>query len=593
MRSISFKIVAALVVVATLLSGCDLKKMTKKYETVKYEVTPTVLETHGGKISVSIKGTIPAKYFGKKASVEFAPVLKYANGTTQLKSVTLQGEKVKGSGTNNITVIKKKSGGTFTYTDVIEYKPDMNKSELRVTAKATQKKKTATLGETKLADGVIYTSERIEKEGDIILAEHGYQKETIITQSAEIFFAKNMTDLNLKNLPLNKDAANAAKLKSFTDFLQKEWKIKNIDISAWASPEGEESNNQGLSDKRSKTAQTYIKDQIKDIVRTKAKAKKEKVDEKKLEADMPAITLSANGEDWSGFLKTIGTSTIKDKDKIVNVVNSENDKTKKEKAINDMVVIYPEIEDVILPPLRRSSMTINYYEPKKTDQQIAMLATTMPDSLKKEELLYAATLTEDLKTKLKIYESATKVYPNDWKGYNNAGYVCIQLGNATDAKSYFEKANTLNANNGAVINNLGVAAAYNKDYDNAKAYFETAQGLGQSEGYNMGAYYIKKGDYTGAVSSYGTRTCTHNIALAQLLSGNSSAAATTLECANPKSAAVYYLLAVVGARSGNTSLIYENLPKAIAADAAYRDQAKDDREFLKYNTSAEFLNAIK
>jgi tetratricopeptide (TPR) repeat protein len=592
MRSISFKIVAALIVVATLLSGCDLKKMTKKYETVKYEVTPTVLETHGGKISVSIKGTIPAKYFGKKASVEFAPVLEYANGTTALKSITLQGEKVKGTG-NNVTVIKKKGGGTFTYTDVIEYKPDMNKSELKVTAKATQKKKTATLGTTKLADGVIYTSERIEKEGDIILAEHNYQKETIITQNAELFFAKNISELNLKGLPLNKDEANAAKLKSFVEFLQKEWKIKNVDISAWASPEGEESNNQGLSERRSKTAEKYTKDQIKDVVRAKAKAKKEKVDEKKLEADMPTITLSANGEDWSGFVKTLGASSMKDKDKVLNVVNSETDPTKKEKAINDMVVIYPEIEDIILPPLRRSSITINYFEPKKTDQQMAMLATTMPDSLKKEELLYAATLTEDLNTKLKIYDAATKVYSNDWKGYNNAGYVCIQLGKIDDAKSYLEKANTLDANNGTIINNLGVAAAYNKEYDNAKAYFETAQGLGITEGYNMGAYYIKKGDYTGAISSYGTRTCTHNIALAQLLSGNSSAAATTLECANPKSAAVYYLLAVVGARSGNTTLIYENLPKAIAADAAYRDQARDDREFLKYNTSAEFLNAIK
>ena len=52
-------------------------------------------------------------------------------------------------------------------------------------------------------------------------------------------------------------------------------------------------------------------------------------------------------------------------------------------------------------------------------------------------------------------------------------------------------------------------------------------------------------------------------------------------------------MAIVGARTGNTSMIYENLPKAIAADSAYRAQAKDDREFLKYNTSADFLNAIK
>ena len=589
MRSVSFKIVAAIIVVAAALSGCGLTKMQKKYDTVKYEVTPTVLETNGGKISVTIKGTIPVKYFNKNATVEFAPVLKYDNGTTALKPMTLQGEKITGSG----TMIKNKEGGTFTYTDVIDYKPDMNKSELIVNPKASLKKKSINLGERKLCDGVIYTSERIEKEGDLLLADHEYVKETFISQNAEIFFAKGLSDLNLKNIPLNKDKENVKKLKDFVDFLSKQWKIKNIDITAWASPEGEETYNQGLSDKRSKTAETYIKDQIKDVARNIAKAAKQKVDEKQLDKDLPTTNLTAKGEDWDGFVKTIGTSNIKEKEKILNVVNSETDKLKKEKTINDMTVIYPEIEDAILPPLRRSSITITYYEPKKTDQQILQYATTTPDSLKKEELLYAATLTDDLNTKLKIYDNATKKFANDWKGYNNAAYVCLQLGKVADAVSYLEKANTLMANNGLINNNLGVAAAWNKDYDKAKTYFETAQGLGSPEGFNMGALLIKKGDYNGAVTSYGTRTCTHNIALAQLLSGNSAGAATTLGCTNPKTAAVYYLMAIVGARTGNTAVIYENLPKAIAADASYRAQAKDDREFLKFNTSADFQNAIK
>jgi len=589
MRTISFKIVAVVVIATAVLSGCGLKKMIKKYETVKYEVTPPVLETHGEKISVTVKGNIPEKYFHKRATVEFAPVLKYANGTTPLKSITLQGEKVKGAG----TAIKKRSGGTFTYTDVIKYNPDMNKSELVVNAKASLKKKSVELGERKLADGVIYTSERIEKEGDTYLAEHGYVKETIIAKSGEIYFAKAMSDLNLKMLPLNKDKDNAQKLKDFVDFLKKEWKIKNIDITAWASPEGEETFNQGLTDRRSKTADKYIKDQIKDVVRNKAKASKQKVDEKKLNADMPVASLSARGEDWDGFVKAIGNSSIKEKNTILNVVNSQTDPLKKEKEINNMTVIYPEIEGIILPPLRRSLITVNYFEPKRSDQQIIMFATTMPDSLKKEELLYAATLTENLNTKLQIYDVATKVYPGEWKGYNNAGYVCLKLGKIEEAASYLDKASKLMPNNGIIINNLGVVALWKKEYDNAKSFFETAKGLGMDEGFNMGPIFIKKGDYAGALSSYGTKTCTHNIALAQLLSGNSSAAASTLECTNPKSAAVYYLKAIVGARTSNTSLIYENLPKAIAADASYRNQAKDDREFLKYNTNSEFLNAIK
>ena len=222
-----------------------------------------------------------------------------------------------------------------------------------------------------------------------------------------------------------------------------------------------------------------------------------------------------------------------------------------------------------------------------------MFAVTTPDSLKNDELLYAATLTEDLNTKLKIYNAATKVYANDWKGYNNAGYVCLKQGKTDEAAIYLNKANTLKANNGLVINNLGIVSLWNKKYDDAKSYFETAQGLGIAEGFNMGPIFIKKGDYAGAVSSYGSSTCTHNIALAQLLSGNATSASSTLQCSKIKSAAVYYLLAVVGARSGNTALIYENLPKAIAADASYKNQANDDREFLKYSTSAEFQNAIK
>lgn len=591
MKSTGFKLLAAIGIAAVILSGCGLKKMVKKYDTVKYEVTPQVLETHGGKISVTVKGTFPAKYFSKQAVITFAPVLTYDKGSTPLKSITIQGEKVKGS---DGTVIKKKSGGTFTYTDIITYNPDMNKSELNVTVNATQKKKSKELGKTKLADGVIYTSERVQREEDTYLAEHGYQKEVIVTKTGTIYFNKNISSLDLTGVKLNKNEPNKTSLQNFTDFIKNGWKIKNVEITGWASPEGEETRNQGLSDERTKTAEKYLKDKIKAAIKEKAKLKNEKIDDKKIDADIPVATLNAKGEDWDGFLQTLGASNdIKEKNAILNVVNAQSDPLKKEKEIQNMVVIYPQVEELILPYQRRSIMTINYYEPKKTDEEIAKLATTLPDSLKKEELLYAATLTQDVNTQLKIYEASTRIYPNDWKGFNNAGYVSLKLGKVDEASSYLEKANTLNPNNGMVLNNLGVVASWRKEYDNAKSYYETAQGLGINEGFNLGIINIRKGEYTAALSSFAGRTCTHNIALAQLLSGNATEAASTLQCTATKTAAVYYLMAVVGARSGNTKMIYENLPLAIDADPSYRDQAKDDREFLKYNTSAEFQNAIK
>lgn len=590
MKSFNLMKMAVFTVAVIFLSSCGLSKMVKKYETVKYEVVPTVLETHGGKVSVKVTGTIPEKYFNKKATVEFAPVLKYANGSTALKSITISGESTTAT---DVTIIKQKSGGTFVYEDVITYTPDMNKSELVVNAKATLGKTVKELGERKLVEGVIYTSTRIQKEEEAYLAEHAYVKEAVASQTAEIFFAKAMSDLNLKTLALNKNEANKKKLADFVEFLKKEWKIKNVDITAWASPEGEETYNAGLTDKRAKTAETYLKDELKKLISEKAKATKEKVDKKKLEEMMPVASLSAKGEDWDGFLNAINASNLKEKSTILNVVNSQSDPSLKEKEINNMTVIYPEIEEQILPPLRRSTIVVSCYEPRLTDQQIAMYAATQPDSLDNEELLYAATLTDDMNAKLKIYEAATKVYPEDWRGYNNAGYVCLKRGKIAEAASYYEKANSLSANNGMVVNGLGVVAAWNNDFDNAKSYYETAQGLGIDENFNLGIVSIVKGDYAGALSLFGGKTCSYNVALAQLLSGNASGAASTLDCVADKTAAVYYLMAVAGARSGNTSMIYENLPKAISKDPSYRAQAADDKEFMKFNTTPEFLNAIK
>ncbi len=584
MKKSNLKILLVFVLVSAILTGCGLNKMIKKYNTVKYEVTPNPLETHGGKISVTIKGKFPEKYFNKKALVEFTPVLEYDGGSKTLKSITLKGEKAEGNG----TIINSKTGGTFTYTDIIDYNPAMNKSDLNVSAKAILKKKNAILSKVKLADGVIYTSERIVTDPEVLLAEHGYQKEVIIPKSATIYFKVNMANLDF-NLALNKSQVTKDNLANMVDMIKKEWKIKNLEINAWASPEGEESRNQGLSDNRSKAAQTYLLDQVEKYIKEKAKLLKVKPNTLKM--DLP-IVQKANGEDWEGFLRALEASNVKDKNAIINVVKSQADRAKKEQEIRNMTVIYKEIEEAILPPLRRADFTVNFYEPKKTDEQIALYSTTSPDSLKLDELLYAATLTKDLATQLKIYKSATTIYPTDWKAYNNAAYVLIKQNKAEEAAPLLEKANSLQSNNKLINNNLGAAMLMKKDFKNAKSYFETAQQLGAVEGYNLGIIMIKEGNYTGALSSFGSKSCNYNLALAQLLSGNAAVAAKTLECAG-QTAEVNYLMAIVGARTNNTSLLYENLRKAIQANPDYKNQAKDDREFLKYMNSSDFKSAIQ
>lgn len=601
MKEKSVKVLALLFVFGLILTGCgNLNKMAKRYNDVKYEVIPNPLEVHGDKISVTIKGKIPAGYFHKNAGVFIQPVLKYEGGSVKLKPFYLKGENAKGDG----TIINSKTGGSFSYSDVIDYKPQMNKCQLVANPIAHMAKeplnanntvenvkklsKAIELGETKLADGLIITSQRIKNTGNAILAPDGYQKETTVSKKATIYFLVNMYDLNM-NIALNKDPKAKSDIKELSDFLAKNWAIKNIEINAWASPEGEERHNAGLSENRAKTANKFIENEIDKVLKDIAKKTKTKFKDLKKAIN---YNIKANGEDWDGFLAALEKSDIKDKNTMINVIRAQSDNLKREQEMRNMTVIYQQVEEKILPPLRRSEITVNFFEPKKTDEEIAKLANTSPANLDVQELLYAATLTNDLNTKLKIYKAATETYPQEWKGYNNYAYVAIALGNTNDASSYLEKANSLSPNNSTVLNNLGVVALMKKDYKAAKGYFESAQKLGVSQNYHMAVLMIREGNYTGAVSSFGKTSCDYNVALANLLAGNNSEANNAIECAT-KDAQTYYLAAVIAARNNNANKVYENLKNAISLDASLRNQAKEDLEFSKFSKSAEFLNAVK
>lgn len=585
MKKVNLKFLLTVLAISTFVWGCGLKKMVKMYPEVKYEVQPQVLETHGGKINVTVTGTIPAKYFHKKAIVDFTPVLKYNGGEYALKSLTLQGEKATGSG----TIISKKLGGSFTYTDVITYKPEMNKSELIVNCKVNAGKKELFLGDRKLADGVIYTSERVVSDENIVEAKKEntpnmpyFEKEVLMTKKASIYFAYQQYALNM-NLPQNKKEENVKALNELKDFVLNNWVKKSFDLNAWASPEGEERYNQGLSDNRAKTAEKYFRAELAAQYKKMMKAKYK---------DTLKINSIAKGEDWEGFVKAVQGSTIADKNVILNVVNSQADVQKREQEIKNMTIVYKEIENEILPALRRADITVVGLKPARTDAEIAKLSTQSPDSLSLVELLYAAELTQDVAARIEVYKSLVSKFPKDWRAYNNLGYCYLKQNNIEEAQKVLEQGNAIEANKGMILNNLGVAASWKKDFEAAKSYFESAQANGQDASYNLALISIRKGDYAAALGSMTEVKCNYNKGLAQILSKDNAGAQESLDCA-PKTAETYYLLAVLGARTGNVGMIAENLRNAIAADAKYREQAKDDREFLKFFNNSQFTDAIK
>lgn len=562
------------------------KKMAANFEKIDLKATPSPLEEKGGTIEVTIKGTFPPKYFGKKAILCFTPVLKYEGGETAFEPMNFKGEDVAGDG----TLVSYANGGSFTYSSTIPYDPAMDVSELVVApviytytgevyesceAAEANGSKVFVAPERKLDDGVIHTSQLLRNTALLAFALDAYEKVTISTQQSELYFRVNRSALNWK-LPLNKDEENYDALKTNMADMEKGWLLEDITIDGWASPEGEETFNEGLSERRAQTALKYMEKKIK-----KAAKKNELIADEGID-----FVVTSNGPDWNGFMKAVKSSDIKDKSAILNVINSA-DQTKKEEEIRNMILIYPEIERDILPPLRRADINVNTFMPKKTDAEIAELSTSNPGSLDIEELFFAATLTEDNGTKKVIYGSIIELYPKCWRSVNNAASVELAEGNYEIAHELLMKGTALNENSFEIQNNMGIYYMMVGDYPKAEQSFYKAQDLGGDENYNLGLVNIALGDYSKAVTFLSGASCDFNLGLAQLLNGNANAAEKTFKCA-PQDAETLYLLAITAAHQDNKSSMLNYLGQSIKADPEVAGVAATNREFMKYYNDADF-----
>ncbi len=562
-------------VVSIILSSCGgLNKMVENSKTVKYEVQPSPLETNGGEVAVTIKTTFPEKYFNKKAVVTATPILKYEGGQTEFEPTVLQGEKVEA---NNKVI--PYAGGNYSYSGKIAYKPEMLKSELVVEMSARIKDKTpVAIPGIKIADGVIATSTLVKIDPKAVLVGDKFQRVTPDNYDAEILYLINQADV--RNSELKKDD-----IKKFQDQLTNASKaadkvaIKGAKISSYASPDGPMTLNEKLSDKRGGTAEKYLEGELKKL----------KVQGYDVNGFLNKV---ATAEDWDGFKKLMEASSIQDKELVLRVLSMYSDPAVRNKEIKNIAEAFNEIKVKVLPQLRRSQMFVNVENIGYSDDQIKALVQSKPDTLKLEEILYAATLTTDINEKARIYGIAAKNFPNDFRPKNNLGYVYLEMGKTADAKSSFEAAKVIE-NNDVVKNNLGAVALMEGDLAKAEELFTSAMGAGDVVNYNLGIIKIKKADYPAAVNYFGNKP-SFNAALAQLLNKETDKSLTTLgDLGESKDAMVYYLKAVAGARAGKEEIVLNNLRRAVELDASLKAYAKKDAEFLKYTSNEGFTSIVQ
>jgi hypothetical protein len=546
-RTIITAIAAALIV-----TSCSL------FDDVTYSVTPSPLEAHGDSVRVSIKGTVPEKSINKSAIADVTPVIRWEGGEKALKTVTVQGEKAAGNG----IVVNSKTGGNFTYSDVVAYDPMMMKSELFITASAGKGTNRKELGESKVADGVIATPYLVQIDHKAIMAQDAFQRIITERSTATINYlvnspqvrASELKDIDMKEWDaLLKDIANNERLAA-----------KAIDIEAYASPEGEVDRNDKLADGRAKSAK-----QTTDGIMKKAKL-----------GDIDGSYLEkGNGEDWKGFRTLMEASDIEDKALIIRILETYSDVNEREKEIKNLSKTYTEIAEDILPKLRRAEMVLSYDVIGYSDEELIELSKSNLDSLKLEELLYAAELHSDDATKLSVYKHAEARFTDDYRAANNIGGIYYMQGKMADASAQFTKASNIEKN-ATTSNNTGIMVHRNGDRKKAAEMFREGMSAGTEAAYNLGIVNIQDGDYGSAVSNYKGYDSV-NSALAALLNGDAASASNILDRAEEGDSAVaHYIRAIIAARGSDAASVNSHLQMAISKDPSLKDRAMKDAEFL-------------
>lgn len=548
---------------AVVLTGCS--KKLNQFSADYFDVNPEPLEVVGQRVPATITGHIPAKFFVKNAEVTVTPYLTFNGEEVASQSYRFQGEKVRG----NNPVISYEQGGTVTIPVVFNYQPDMKVSELELAFNVTQGNKQYVLPRVKVANGVIATAALADASTvDAAIAPDAFQRIINEKYAADIRFLINQS--NLRQSELNSEEVKALNQEILSANAAEDRQIEEINISSYASPEGAVDLNTRLAENREKATTDYLRKQLaKDNV-----------------TEFGELTAQFTAEDWEGFQQLVASSDIADKELILNVLSRFKDPEEREQQIRNLSSIFDQLADQILPQLRKSRITASINIIGKSDEEIQQIYKSNPKSLSVDEILYAATLTENEAEKLDIYKTATTVYPNDYRTFNDLGVMQYAAGDYNGAKASFAAASRLNPSATEPQMNLGLVALVNKDFRQANQKFGNAAGLEELGG-ALGTYYIMTGDNSAAVKAFGN-TKSNNAALAQILTKDYSKAKSTLAGITNPDATTYYLLAVLGARTNNDQMITTNLRQAAKLDKSVIERAKSDLEFANFNLGSIF-----
>ena len=522
-----------------------------------FTVTPNPLETKGGQVPATINGAFPEKYMKKNAVVTVIPELRYGNGqVAKGTGSTFQGEKVLG----NDQMISYRLGGRYTMKTAFDFVPEMQKSDMYLTFSARRGNKKINIPAVKVAEGVIATSELYKQ---LLLSDGGciapdsFQRVNARKQEANIKFLVNQANLRRSELKNNSVKEFVAMLKRINADREK-LNIRNVEVQAYASPEGGFSFNDKLAGKRQNTSEAYVKSQLKQT------------------GVATGIDAHYTAQDWDGFQKLVQASNIQDKDVILRVLSMYKDPEQREQQIRNMSEAFRELADGILPELRRSRLIINYETIGRSDEQIKAQYATDATKLSVEEMLYYATLEDNVAKKEEIYKRTAEYYDKDYRALNNLATLAFKKGDEMEATRYLERALRVNPQAPEALANLGIMELVNGNVKEAETSIAKALGE-QNVNVAIGSLNLAKGNFAQAEKDF-EDVNSNSAALAQLMNKNYAAAAATLDKVATPNALTDYLHAIVAARRGNKFAAESYLKEALKKDPSLKTYADNDLE---------------
>lgn len=528
-----------------------------------FKVVPNPLVAESGQVPATINGMFPEKYMAKKAVVTVTPELRFTDNGVETavkgQSATFQGEKVLG----NDQSISYKVGGHYTMKANFAYQPAMQKSDLYLTFNARVGKKEVQVPAVKVATGVIATSELYRStitSANPCTSQDAFQRVNEQKFDATIKFLIQQAELRKSELKSNSVQEFTSLLKRIAQD-QEGLNINNVEISAYASPDGGVSLNEKLANKRQKNTESYVKKQMKAA---------------KIDANLSS---QYTAQDWEGFQELVKASNIQDKDVILRVLSMYQDPQEREQQIKNMSQGFRELADGILPELRRARMTINYETIGRDDDQIFAQYKEDASKLSVEELLYAASIADTDAQREDILKTTTNLYREDSRAYNNLAVLAMQKGNNAEAQKYLSMARTLDAKNVEANANMGLLALQQGDAKTAEDYISRAAGA-NNLAEALGNLHLAQGNYALAQQDF-AGVNSNSAALAQLLNKDYARATQTLANVKNPDAMTDYLNAIVNARQGNNDAAASYLRSAIQKDPKLAQYAANDLELSK------------